>query len=222
MNPAAVRSLLAEGGIGLAVCAGLLYGLVDPIERRTAAVRAAVAQVQGGPAAGGAESPDAARAALATAVAEAASVSATSAPAATQSDLFAAVMRLAESHRVRVEQLHPATMTGTVRGPAAAAPPAAVPTAAGVPTPALAPAKPETVLGCSLSVVSDFGSLVRFVDELQRQAGFGRIHTLRLSPVNEAGSRAVIAAVQSEHVSFDTGPVRAAAGLASAEKEGRP
>ncbi|MFN0011168.1 MAG: hypothetical protein ACKVS8_05925 [Phycisphaerales bacterium] len=222
MNPAAVRSLLAEGGIGLAVCAGLLYGLVEPIERRTAAVRAAVAQVEAGPASGEAESPDGARAALAAAVAEAADVAATSAPAATQSDLFAAVMRLAETHRVRVEQLQPATMTGTVRAPPAAPPSPVVAAAAGVPSPALAPAKPETVLGCSLSVVSDFGSLVLFVDELQRQAGFGRVHTLRLSPMNEAGSRAVIAAVQSEHVSFDTSPVRAAAGLASAEKESRP
>ncbi len=142
-------------------------------------------------------------------MAEAAEVERTSGPARSQSELLAAVLRLADERGVRVEQIEPTVLVGRAMAAPVAAP---VPVGAGgVAAPTVQP-KPDVVLGCSLAVAGDFASLVAFVDALERSAGYARVRTLRLAAPSEPGSRTVVASVLSEHVAFDVGPVLAAAG----------
>lgn len=218
MNSGTMRKLATEGGMGLAMCVGLLLGVVEPIERRTQALREAAASVERQDSASQAESPEAARRALANAMAEAAEIEHTSVPARSQSELLAAVLRLADEQGVRVEQIEPTAVVGrTAAMPAPAPPPMGGggtpgPGVAGGPPAPTIPPKPDVVLGCSLAVAGDFASLVAFVDELERSAGYARVRTLRLAAPSEPGSRTVVASVLSEHVAFDVRPVLAAAG----------
>ncbi len=223
MNSVGTRRLAAEGGIGLALCVGLLLGVVEPVERRTQAVREAAAAAEQCDATSQGESPEAARRVLAEALAAADEVDRMSKPARSQSELLAAVLRLADEQSVRVEQIEPTLVVGRAV-PVAAAAPGAAPgsgaAASGGAVPAV-PAKPDMVLGCSLSAQGDYASLVAFVDQLERSAGFARVRTLRFAAPGDSAGRTVMASVLSEHVAFDVLPVRAAAGLVSAAKEGK-
>ncbi len=215
MNKAPVRKLATEGFVGLAVCAGLLWGVVEPIERKTADLRATAAEVLRRSQNEHGESPALARAQLARALARAAEVEHAGLPVRSQSEMLATLMRLADEQHVRVEQIEPTVVVH--KAPPPPPPASAAPGAApGTPPPPVAAFKPDSTLGCSLSLVADYAALVAFVDQLERSAGFARVRTLRITPSGEPGSRTVSAGVLSEHVAFDVSGVRTAAGEGAA------
>jgi hypothetical protein len=196
----ALRSLIAQGVIGLAVCIGGYAALVMPMRERLIAARAEVAAAEAQ--AAEARAIEGALASVMDRLAEAgrqAEVIRTGgAMARSQDALFASVNATAAKLGLRIDEFAP-----VASGPAAGSAPAG-----------------EVVLRCRFAATGTFVQIVHLLRSIGRDSGFATIRAVRLSPLQEPGSRMVLAEVQTEHYAVDpgarmpmtAGPVAGAAG----------
>lgn len=191
MNPALIRTMIAESAIAIAACVGGYLLLVEPGERRLHETRARIADLQAQSNAP-AMSPEQCRKALKQGEQMRALVGARGRIAIDESAMFETVMNLTERHGVRVDQLQPAGNRASRPADPSAGP-------------------PEIRRTYALLVWSEFGALASFLDELQHDVGFTRVRSVKISVDNTPGSSAVIATIESEHIALSAlEPVKAA------------
>lgn len=211
------RRVASEFAIGLMVCAGGYYFLVNPARNQAASIRAQIDQVQKQAAEthGMASLTDDQTRELTRLTSERAhEIAARSAPARNEAGMFSAVMDLANRHRVRIDQLQP-------NGAVAALAPVAVP----MPDPTMPPVPPppkDAHTGYTLSLVADYSDLTGFVNSLQSRLGYTVVRSLRAVPSGDHTPNLVHAVIETEHFAFDlagvdTQPVKPVANAPESE-----
>lgn len=206
MNSERRRRCAAEIAIGLLVCGAVQMFVISPAQQRLSAIRAQC-DAAAGP--GGVDMTlSAAQLADLTGAAsrQAAEVRDLSSVAEVETDLFGALMAMADRTGVRIDQLEPSAPVT-----AASDTPQAAPPAEGAPPPE--PPPNDGAVAYSMSITATYGRLQRFLTELRRGAGFVVVRSVRIEPGDEDGQAlaartategAVVRAhVVSEHHWFD-------------------
>lgn len=179
MTPERIRRCAAEVAIGLMLCGAVQLFVLSPAQRRLEEVRAECER---------AAAPSETSAALSatdltqlTSIADqqAAWVRERSRMAASETDLFSALMAIAERTGVRIDQLEPGTPVSAAAPPVHATDPAAAPPE---------PPPQDGAVAYSMSISATYGRLQRFLSELRRGAGFVVVRSVRIEPGDaEAG-----------------------------------
>lgn len=210
MSPA--RQFGAECLVAVSICGGAYFFLVDPIRAQFHQVVAEIRRVSTVPPAtpGAAITAEDARNILEQVQRQTGLIDRRSAVARDESALFASMMALAAAHDIRVDGLTP---VGTGAGeptksrrsssePAVAPPPPPPP---GVELPEPPPV--DTRLEFSMSTVSHYLDLIRFVDALQSSSGYTVIKSVKVEPADDAAPDRVRATIETVHLAFDTSRV---------------
>lgn len=185
MSHEAIRSLGAEAAIGLAVCLGVYFGVVQPLERRTDEAREQAKTLRTQQMQLMNQMTEAqARAVLAQARDFQRMVAARSKVALTESAMFAEVMDLAERHGVRIDQLQPSAVR------------------AGRPADGESQQGRESRRCYSMVLSAEYAALAGFLDDLQHAVGFTKLRSVKVSVDGRPGSRRVLASIESEHLAF--------------------
>ena len=197
------RRMVSEFAIGLMVCAGGYFFLVNPARTQTAKVRAQIDQAQrdaeGTP--GLASLTDAQVRELMRVTSERAHEIATrTEPARDEASLFTAVMSLANRHNVRVDQLQPNSSEAHAPTP----PPAPVDPLA-PPT----PAPKDTRTAYTISAVAPYSDLAAFLHSLQNRLGYTVVRSVRVVPAGNDTPDFVHAIIDTEYMAFDLAAVDA-------------
>jgi len=198
------RGVGSELVIGAAICSAGYFFLVDPMERDLASTREqiGVAQAELSREQAAALPPEKAQSVVQVATALREQVQRRSEPARSQAAMFSAIMMLADSCHVRIDQLQPkAPKTGAARAPDAPPPPPG-----------------DAHCGYSISADAHFASIAHFVQALQEELGLTSVRSVRLTPTSTAGDTSVHATIETEHWAFDlkSGAAPAAPGSAPA------
>ncbi len=214
-----IRRLAAELAIGLALCAGAYMLVVEPLERRLLDTRHEADTLR--EAASGATTqapPEKAAAAVARTRRLAMAIEDRSAPARGESEMFGALSRLAESHRIRIDMLQPIQKQGEAGGGPASAVPGVggVGGGAGEKSPRVLPG--DARAGYSISFVAEYADAAAFLGALQTELGFSIIKSGRITPAPEAGSKLVSVVIVTEHRGFDIRALRASLAAAKGEE----
>jgi hypothetical protein len=230
---AVVRKCLPEFVIGVAVCGGGMMLLVDPLQSRLADAQQYVGTLQR-TVAGFKTSPSAlveAQAKVQEAHRALEEIQARSEIVADRTEMFSALMNLAEDAGVRVNQFQPSTP----RPPKPPAQPAQT-TATPAPTPQprgaqgaralLAPPqapppqtpKPtfDTRVAYALSVQGAYPAIARFINALEQNVGFSVVRSIRILPTTDPS--VLLAQIETEHVAIDTKAFLQAQAEANAHK----
>lgn len=212
MNSDRIRRTAAEVAIGLLVCGAAHLFLIGPHNARLARLQAEAEALAAAPSAGPALSAEQVATLTRLAARWADEVTRRSESARDDTRLFTAIMTLAESSGVRIDQLQP---TGR---PEATRKPPSGPSAEGTaPADGSLPASSEPAahggVGYGMVVSAEYGRLAAFLAALQREIGFTVVRSVRLEPDDSGdGSDRVLAHVQTEHYWFDASQLRALAG----------
>lgn len=191
--PISVRTIAAEGLIGLALCAGAYFLLVDPVRARVESLRAAASPLtETGPA----EESTQIAAMLESIRREVLALAARPALP-DEATLTSTMMKEAAAAGVRVDSIRPALPRARPTKPA----PPAMDTAG---QPISAPPPPaDRVIGYAMDVSGEYDAIRRFVRTLPSLGGYTVVKTVRMSPDHTPGSRLVQAVIETEHVSMD-------------------
>jgi hypothetical protein len=197
MNLQDHRQLIAQAAIGLAVTVGGYMALIEPARKQLVQEReAAVApgqQLKLG------ENLQREMSKMTETMhrlmRENARIAELGRPARDERDLFAAVMTLAESCNVRIDELNPAKI-----GPRPAVLPAA-PAAEAQPG---LPAPGDVTVGYSMTAIATYDDIARFIKAMRTDLGYSAVRSVRVLPLNNDRVRAVRAVIETEHYSFET------------------
>jgi hypothetical protein len=202
---APARKPLSHAVIGLGLVVGAHLLVVEPAAKRLGAARAEIARREADAATLRAvqASLPLIDAAADRARREVDAVAAASTPARDPGALFASLAAIAASHGVRVEQLDP------FEPPQPAAAPGADPAV---------PAPRDTRLGYTMTLDAAYADLAAFLGAVQRDLGFVRITSVRITPSGEADR--VSARVQTVHHAFEVVPGAPAAATPAAPTGG--
>lgn len=208
------RQVLIELVLGVAVCAAGFFFTVDSTQKSIAKARDEITALTA-QAAEQRRPPvpaDKADSVIKEATAKIKTIQDRSALAKDQSALFSALMELAGSHRIRVDQLQPVTVGNkrTASKPAAPPPP---PPPSGSGTGPLTPAAPQIESACvryAIAATGSYADLARFVGALQFDLGFTRVRSVRIDPVRESSTPIVQVLIETEHYAFGAGAVASA------------
>jgi hypothetical protein len=196
MNQQERRQILAHGAMGLAACVGAYMVLVDGPRKQLvnahAEEQALTEQVR--TAEGLRDRVPAMTAALDQTTRQANDIKDMGRLAREERGLFGAVMSLAGTHHVRLDELNPAKIvTGPARGP-------------GLPGQATPPAAIDTAVGYTMVAVASYEDLAAFTAAIRGELGYSVIRAIRLTPVQDERAKLVRAVIETEHYSFDTSP----------------
>jgi hypothetical protein len=209
MKFSAVRSLTAQGVIGMSMCLGGYAALVLPMREKLGAARAELAQAESRAAEAGAVESSMASVMdhMARAERQAAAITAAGDMARSQEALYAAVSTRAASLGVRIDEFSPVE-----RGRSGAP---------GMERSSAAPG--DVVLRCRFAATGSFGQLAQLLRVLSRESGFAAVRSVRLSPAPDAGAVELVhAEVETEHYAVDPTPVAAATISAPGAGGGQP
>ena len=196
MNDQERRQLLAHGAIGLAACFGMYMALVDGPRKQLmeAQAKRALLTDQVRTTEGLRDQIPAMSAALGKLTREAEDIQTMGRLAREERGLFAAVMSLAESHHVRLDELNPVKTAPGPRRPIGPAAPTTVPTSN------------DTSVGYTMVAVASYDNIAAFAAALRTDLGYSVVRSIRLTPVQDERVRLVRAVIETEHYSFDTSP----------------
>ncbi len=203
MKHVTVKMLLCEAAIGAAICAGGYFMLVEPMERDIARAREEITTTQ-------TRSQLGTTSALPTADAQRLVDSAAglrnevarrSDTARTEAGMFAALVGLAETHGLRVDEVQPVTpgAAKSVPTPMPIPPPTATATGASPPP---APVEPVLHRGYSISAGGTYSGIASFIRALQNDLGLTAVKSVRMTPDATPGSSKVHCAIETEHWSL--------------------
>lgn len=188
-SPLTIRTLIAEGSIALAVCAGAYLILVDPAE----AERRALAQQGTAPPAATAQAPDADAAALVKSLTDirafALRINQNSALSLDESTIVNRYMKEAARCGVRIESVQPSTTRG--RGPTSAS--------------KAATSQPvDRFADFDLRVAGEYAAVTAFIARIQDFGGYTVVSSVRIAPDRAPGSTTVQASIDVGHLAMDT------------------
>ncbi len=191
MNTRRARSIVAEGFIVAALIASVRMLVLEPHERNLARARASLAAMNSTIA----QAEDLGLAdAAGRAIARAAWLDAMSRRSGDAAQLYHTLNRLAREHEVVIERMQPTP--AHLSGPAA---------------------KGLAGLSCSITAAGEFGAVARFLDAVEREAGFSAASTIRLSPALVDGRQLVQVSVDTTHRAVRLDELRSALAAASEE-----
>ncbi|MBC7771288.1 MAG: hypothetical protein H7210_02215 [Pyrinomonadaceae bacterium] len=204
MMSSSIRTLMSQGAIGLSVCVGLHFVLVDRLARELADVREQIAVLQGSVTPGATTDDDLPRAmaCIEDSRQRAAFIHKRSDAVQDEAALFAVIMRAAESCNTRIDHMEPKQESTDPDHPA--------PPPGGAGLPGIRPLPPranDSSLAYAITFSSDYSSACRFLAALQHNVGYTMVKSLRLSSPAEAGSQIVQVTIETVHFAFDASPV---------------
>jgi hypothetical protein len=217
------RRLVPELAIGLALCLGVHFMLVDPVKQRLGETRTKVSQLLREAqevTALGADLPKVV-ASLEDSSRRAGKIHELSAPAKDEVSMFEAITSLAMAHRVSLDQLEPRVPTEPATNQAASSPVSGAEGAAALPP--VEPPKPragDRGFAYSMTATAEFADMTAFVDALQQRLGYTIVRSLRVEPTYETGVTTVTATIHTEHFGFDATPMVPATTAAGAPQGG--
>lgn len=176
MNATRTRSMMAEGMIIVAVLAAAHMLLVQPAERRAAQAAATLASMR----ATIAEASESAASAAAPGSERADRLQEMSERSRDAARVYQTISELGERAGVRIDRVQPTPFVADAR------------TARGL-----------AGVGCSISASGSYESIARFLDALQRDAGFAAPTAVRLAPLVVDGAEMVQASIDTAHRAID-------------------
>lgn len=199
------RRLFSEAVIGLSLCLGLHFALVDPLRHDLATTRAEISALQSALPLGAASEESLPRAMNTTKKSkqQAERIHQTGLVARNEGALFARIMQLAEHSGVRIDQMEPrqqqpgaAPLIAATPGEASSAAPVAVP-----------PRPTDVTLAYSITITTEYSNLCSFVAFLQHDLGYTLIKSIRAQTTSDPASPLLTATLETAHYAFDASPV---------------
>lgn len=195
--PLLSRAALAQGAIALALCVGGYMVAVDPARQEIVRVKGQTETIAAQLHEAEALRTDVSRLAAGRekARAEATHIEEAGRLARDERELYSALVALAESSGMTVDQLAPAKLP---------------------PRPAFLPGQPvpadarDVVVAYTITATGSYRSIAQFLRGLRGGMGYTLVRSVRLSPTADEASQVVRAVIETEHYSFDTAPKEAA------------
>lgn len=208
------RKIACEFAIGLMVCGGAYFFLVNPAAselNRTRAEMTRVHQASTGTPGISSLSEAQVRDLRRFTSERAHEIARRSAPARDEAAMFTSVMDLAARHAVRINQLQPSTTTllAQTAAPDANALPPAMDAAPTPPDPYAPPRLKDQRVAYTLNVAATYSDLAAFLNSLQHKLGYTNVKSVRCSPAGHDAPDLVQATIETEHFSFDLVGVKA-------------
>ena len=194
MNQMERRQLFAHGAMGLAACVGAYMALVDSPRKQlvTTTNENAALAAELRTAENLRNQTPAMTEALGRATQDQAQIAALGRLAREERSLFAALMSLAGTHHVRLDELNP------VRAASQGKPQ----------TQPNTPATSDATVGYTMVAIAPYDNLAEFAAAIRNELGYAVIRSMQLTPVQDERTKLVRAVIETEHYSFDTTPAR--------------
>lgn len=197
------RRILSEFMVAASVCGAVAWFVVLPARERVRSLGADVRaqESRGSGTIARAITDDAAARMMREASARRTSIERRSAAVRDESVLFALVTRLADARGVRLDQMQPVAAPAQPAAPVVAAEPAA-------------PPQPKIARAAySLEVTGDYGAIAGLVRDLNREAGYVSVRSVRVFAADARDADKVRATIVTDHVGL---------AVAGADSGGRP
>jgi hypothetical protein len=191
MNAVERRQVIAHGAMGLAACIGAYMVLVDGPRKQlaTAAEQNKSLTNEVRSAESLRDQIPAMTAALTRAGQDEAQLRDMGRLAREERALFAAMMSLAGTHRVRLDELNPVRAAK-----------------AGMPSEKNTNQVNDVTVGYSMVAIASYEDLAAFAAAIRNDLGYAVIRSMRLTPVQDEHEKLVRAVIETEHYSFDASP----------------
>jgi hypothetical protein len=202
-TPRLSRTTLAQGVIALALCIGGYMAVVDPPRQQIVRVRGQSETIAAQLKEAEAMRSDVSRLAAGREKtrAEAAQISRAGRLARDERELYSALVALAESSGMTVDQLAPAKLPArpmTLPGQAEAAD------------------ARDAVVAYTITATGSYRAIAQFLGGLRGGLGYTLVRSVRLTATADESANMVRAVIETEHYSFDTAPKAAPATTAAA------
>ena len=204
----AQRKMVAELVIGLSICGGAYYFLVQPLKRELIAIRAQTSDALTKSPVTTPPDPAKIQALLRTVREKSERIVAGGDVARSEAEMFSRLGSLAGKFAVRIEELRSVSKSTFAQTPAPAPAPAPAPnTPPGQPgdpsAPPIAIAKDARVQ-YEFSARGTYANITAFLAAIDDELGYSIVRSVRMVPVGEGESDLISVSVRTEHFDFDT------------------
>jgi hypothetical protein len=196
--PSEIRSVIAQGAIALMVCIGGYMFLVDPQATKLAAAKAQEASLlsQASATESLRDMAPQITAALARSKSESERIYQTGRLARQEQELYASLTSVANTCRVRIDQMSPNKLSGPVKPGQAAQNPTDSQDGG-----------PNAAVGYTIDATATYSDIADFLKAIRTELGYSIVRSVRMTPTSDTRQKLVHALIETEHFSFDASPV---------------